>query len=551
MSKIILFILLLIATSCQENNNVTEENKTEEIEEEEDPFAKMVFPNVIDLDDSNYTSVLKKYDQAYVLIYATWCSHCEALMPIYNETANYFKDNNINVTFFKIDGSRSENASVDFVVMAFPRIFFINKGERHKFQGQRTKEGMIYFRNRKLVNDILEIKKLDEVKNIKNIFETDLIILTTIKNKTLKVYESLKEFAEKAIFIDFVSCLSDECLQKYGEDIILLKTFDEKENSYKKDYGNFEDANYNSVQDFASIFSIETGVFVKQHDVNLWFEFDKKVIFYVRNSNNEEETKYDSFFKEMGIKLRKNNTYVFVAAPDGNDIQTRIVQDLLILPDELPCIVYYDANSGDEVSKTHIFKINAPKMSKVNDKYIYRFINRIKEGKIRRDLYSENPLKEPKYIKGMKYVIGRDFDKEITDEKKSNVVLVLYENTESDYEVQFLDVLGNVTEKYKNLPDKKLKFTILNYRLNEPRDINVQDGIFPLAYLYTNAMKETKLLKFTPKNDTETSIEEFENFLKEKLQWDNDETKKEEKEKVEIKNDKDKKEEKELKNEDL
>jgi hypothetical protein len=357
------------------------------------------------------------------------------------------------------------------------------------------------------------------------------------------------EFAEKAIFIDFVSCLSDECIQKYGEDIILLKTFDEKENSYKKDYGNFEDANYNSVQDFASIFSIETGVFAKQHDVNLWFEFDKKVIFYVRDSNNEDDTKYDPFFKEMGFKLRKNNTYVFVASPDGNDIQKRIVQDLLILPDELPCIVYYDANSGDENAKTHIFKINSPKMNKVNDKYIYRFIKRIKEGKIRRDLYSENPLKEPKYIKGMKYVIGRDFDKEITDEKNSNVILVLYENTESDYEIQFLDVLGNVTEKYKNKPEKKLKFTILNYRLNEPRDINAQDGIFPLAYLYTNAMKETKLLKFTPKNDTETSVEEFENFLKEKLNWDIDDSKSEEK--IDIKDDKDKKEEKELKNEDL
>ena len=135
--------------------------------------------------------------------------------------------------------------------------------------------------------------------------------------------------------------------------------------------------------------------------------------------------------------------------------------------------------------------------------------------------------------------------------KNSNVVLVLYENTESDYEVHFLNVLGNVTAKYKNLPEKKLKFTILNYRLNEPRDILVQDGIFPLAYLYTNAMKETKLLKFTPKNDTETSIEEFENFLKEKLEWDSDETKKEGKEKVEVKHDKDKKEEKEHKNEDL
>ena len=545
MSKIFLLLLLLAFTFCQDNGNFEDFQY-----EDEDPFGNMTFPNVYDLDDSNYTEVLKKYDQAYLLIYATWCSHCHLLMPIYNETANYFKNEKINVTFFKIEGSRNQNASVDFVVQAFPRIFFINKGERYKFQGPRTKDGMIYFRERKLVNDFFPIQNLDEIKKVHNVHQTNLSIISTLKNKTTKIYESLLEFAERAIFMDFFTCLSDECLQKYGEDIILLKNFDEKENSYKRDYGKFEDAKYNSVQDFASIYSIETGVFAKQHDINLWFEFDKKVIFYIRDSNNEEDTQYDAFFKEMGKKLRPNNTYVFIMAPDGNQIQRRIVEDLLILPEEFPCIVYYDANSGDPNSKNYIYKINNPKMKKVNDKYIYKFIRKIKEGKIRRNLYSEFPLKEPKYIKGMKYVIGRDFDKEILDEKNFNVVLVLYDDSDTEFETKFLDVMGNITEKYKKHPEKKLKFTILNYQLNEPRDIENKDNVFPVAFLYTNAMKEQKLLRFSPKNETDITIDEFEEFLREKLDWDNAEIKEEKKE--EIKDNKNKEEiKKEDKQEDL
>ena len=526
MSKIFLLLFLLISVFCQNFEDLQFE--------EEDPNENMTYPNVYNLDDSNYTEVLKKYEQSYVLIYASWCTHCHLLLPIFNETANYFKEENINVTFFKIEGSKNQNASVDFVVTAFPRIFFINKGERHKFQGPRNKDGFVYFRERKLVNDFFPIQKLDELKNIKNVFETNLTILSTLKNKTTKIYQSLVEFAQKAIFIDFVSCLSDECLQKYGEDIILLKFFDEKENSYKKDYGNFEDAKYNSVQDFASIFSIETGVFATQHDINLWFEFDKKVLFYIRDSKKEEDTKYDAFFKEMGKKLRKNNTYVFIMSPDGNDIQSRIVEDLLILPEEFPCIVYYDANSGDPNSKNYIFKINSPDMNKVDEKYIFKFLRNIKEGKIRRDLYSEFPLNETKYIKGMKYVIGRDFDKEISDEKNFNVVLVIYDDSESDFEINFLDVMGNLTEKYKNLPEKKLKFTILNYRLNEPRDIYIKDNVLPKAFLYTNAMKEQKLFRFTPKNESEIHIEEFENFLSQKLNWDNGEIKEEKKDEIKL-----------------
>lgn len=559
MSKIFLFLLLLISTYCGENttdNTTFNEtiNYTEAFSnffEDEDPFEKMVFPNIIHLDDSNYSSILEKYDQAYLLIYSTWCAHCRQLMPIYNETANYFKENKINVTFFKLDGGISTNASVDFVVMSFPRIFFINKGNRHKYEGPRSIEGMIYFRNRKLVNDIAEIKKLDEIKNIKNIFDTNITILSTLKNKTSKIYESLKEFADLAIFIEFVSCISDECIEKYGEDILLFKDFDEKVNSYKRDYGKLEDAKYYSVKDFASIYSIETGVFATQHDINMWFEFDKKIIFYIRESDKEEYTQYDSFFKEMGFKLRKNNTYVFIMSPDGNQIQSRIFNDLLILPEEMPCIVYYDANSGDNISQTHIFKINSPDMKKVNEKYINKFITKIKEGKIRRDLFSEPPLKEPKYIKGMKYVIGRDFDKEVTDVKDSNIVLLLYQNYESDFELQFLDVMGNITEKYKNLPDKKLKFTILNYQLNEPRDIEISDYNFPKAFLYTNAMKEQKLFRFRPKNETEITIEEFENFLNDKLNLDIDDIKIKEREEKKEENKDEKKEEKDKKVEDL
>ena len=396
--------------------------------------------------------------------------------------------------------------------MAFPRIFFINKGKRYQFEAQRTKEGLIYFRERKLIEDVNIIQKLDELKNIKNIYDTNLILLSTIKNKTSKIYKSFLDMAEKVMFMDFASCLSEECLQKYGEDIILFKPFDEKVNSYKKDFGKIEEANYNSVIDFASIYAIETGVFAKQHDINLWLEFDKKALFYIRESDKKEYTKYDPFFKEMGFKLRKNNTYILIMSPDGNDIQSRIFSDLLILPEELPCIVYYDPNSGDSISKTKVYKINNPDMTKVNEKYIFKFIKNIKKGKIRRDLYSEPPLKKPKFIRGMKYVIARDFDKEITDVSDRNVLLYINQEFDNPFENQFNDVMGNITEKYKN-SDLNIKFTVFNYRKNEPRDLEINDWTFPKAYLYTNAMKEKKIIKFNHVNESWVTFEEFEDFL--------------------------------------
>ena len=527
MSKYIIFIFLFLSIFCQDNNE-TKVNETHEEEEtefqEENPFLKMDLPNIISVDDSNYTSALKKYDQVYFLIYATWCNHCHQLMPAFNETANYFKEIKENITFLMIDGNSNMNVTMDFNVPAFPRIYFIYKGERYQFKGPRTKEGFIYFRKRKLVGDVFEIQKLDELKNIKNIFDTNLILLSTIKDKTSKIYDSFLQFGDFSLFTDLVSCLSEECLNKYGEDIILLKPFDEKENSYKKDYGKFEDAKNTSVKDFVSIYGIETGAYATQHDVNLWFEFDKKALLYIRLPGFEDQSKYDSFFKDLGYKLRKNNTYTFILTPGGNEVQTLIVNDLLVIPGEFPCIVYYDGNSGDPYAQTHIFKINAADMKNIDEKYIYNFLNDIKSGKRRRDLFSEAPLEKPKYIRGMKYITGRDFDKEITDAKE-NVLLMVYLDSQLDFEFDFFDIIGNMSEKYKNDTEKNLKFTILNLRMNEPRDLDLNENIFPRLFLYTNAMEEKKKIKFVHKNDTETSYEELEEFLAENLKWKNEDAK--------------------------
>ena len=54
---------------------------------------------------------------------------------------------------------------------------------------------------------------------------------------------------------------------------------------------------------------------------------------------------------------------------------------------------------------------------------------------------------------------------------------------------------------------------------NEPRDIDVNDNDFPRAYLFTNALDKKKIIRFTPKNMSELTIKEFENFLSEKLNW--------------------------------
>ena len=178
-------------------------------------------------------------------------------------------------------------------------------------------------------------------------------------------------------------------------------------------------------------------------------------------------------------------------------------------------------------------------MEKINVEFLKQFIQDIKNNKIKRDLFTEFNI-ENKYINGMKYIYGKTYDKDVIEEK-NNVLLGLIEGYEGETEDTFIQILGNLTLKYQNVYEKKIRFNIMNINSNEPRDININENDFPRAYLFTNAMEKKEMIRFTPKNMSELNLEEFETFLIDKLNW-NNYTAKKESEKVTDKKEKDKSE---------
>jgi hypothetical protein len=259
------------------------------------------------------------------------------------------------------------------------------------------------------------------------------------------------------------------------------------------------------------------GAFLQQNDLDLTFEFKKKSIFYIRNSSIIEDTKYDTFFKKLARELRLYDIYTFISSTDGNNLQKSLIDAFSIAPGELPSIFYYDVNTGDPIANIKLYSMRHVNMKKITIDTIKKFIEDIKAGKIKRDLYSELPS-ESKVLNGMKYVIGRTYDQDVINEKK-NVFLAMIEGNSNEDETNFIYIFGNLTQKYQNDEEKKIKFNFMDINKNEPRDIDVNDNDFPRAYLFTNALDRKEMIRFTPKNMSELTIEEFENFLSEKLNW--------------------------------
>lgn len=492
-----------------EDGNATY-NGSEEVEFEDDygdPLQNYNFTNVVSYDDSNYTTI-EKNEIAYVLFYSPYCYHCHQFLPTYIETADYCKENNLNIIFSRIDANANNNASEAYGIDSYPTVFLIFNGKRFRYDGPRTKESLLKFVDRKKNGDIYKITKLEEIKKYQN--ETPIVLLSTIKDKSSMISQSFSNYAENSYDNSFLSCLSEECTKKYGEDVILFKNYDEKEMSYVKYYGKLSDAKDNSVYDFTSIYSVETGAFLTAETIESLVKFNKDGLIYVRNSSDEENVKYDTLFKDLGKELRKDNIYTFVS-DTGESYGTNVGVAFSILPDDLPGVFYYQQNNEDQTSNIKIFSMRHLDMKKVSTSEIKKFIKDVKDGKLRRDLFSED-VAESKMIDGMRYIVGKTFDKYVTDEKR-NVFLAVVGNIE-DNEINFLflEALKNLTKKYE-----ELSFAYINIEKNEPRDILVDENEIPVGYLYTNAMAKKDVIKFVPQNYSDINEEEIVSFLNENL----------------------------------
>jgi hypothetical protein len=361
------------------------------------------------------------------------------------------------------------------------------------------------------------------LKNLEIVLKAYMsILLSTIKDKSLTLYKSLIQFASENSKIEFVSCTSDDCIEKYGQnDLIFFHEGEDKINYYSKDYESVDKATLNSVKNFMSIFHVEYGTLLNhQFKLDMLFENDnKKAIFYFRNSDNKKYTSKDVLFKELGKELRLKNIYTYVLDIKGDKIYDLMTNFFKVSENELPTIIYYDLI--DKKQDSYTYRLMNVKEKNINKKYILDFIDKVKKGKIKRDLYTNFPP-QFKEKDGIRYVVGRSYDKDVIEEKKNVCILFIDEKNKSEKTKNYIEIMVNLTEKYSDDEDMNTVFEMIDGRTNEPRDIMIEKvEDFPLIFLYTNNMKEKKIIKFKPKNNDSVSESEVETFLIDNLEYKN------------------------------
>jgi protein disulfide-isomerase A1 len=100
----------------------------------------VVQTQVIDLDDSNFTSFVEQHPYVFVEFYAPWCGHCKALAPEYEKLGELAKGKDYVIA--KVDATVAEKTAAAFGVEGFPTINFIANGFPIQYKNDRTAVAM-------------------------------------------------------------------------------------------------------------------------------------------------------------------------------------------------------------------------------------------------------------------------------------------------------------------------------------------------------------------------------------------------------------------------
>jgi len=189
--------------------------------------------NVIDLDATNFDSIIKENNLILVEFYAPWCGHCKKLVPEYEKAADELKGV-IAIAKMNADEENNRPVAARYGIKGFPTLkVFRNGGETvSDYEGERTAEAMVSFLKKQNRPAVTTLSSEDVSK-----FATEdkVVIVGFFENTNQPGYSEFKQVAEtlrnKFSFGEVIGATDLAQFELTSlPAVILFKTFDEGKN---------------------------------------------------------------------------------------------------------------------------------------------------------------------------------------------------------------------------------------------------------------------------------------------------------------------------------
>ncbi|XP_013133156.1 PREDICTED: protein disulfide-isomerase A3 [Papilio polytes] len=206
-------------------------------------LCKAAEEDVLDLTDSDFSSLVSEHDTALVMFYAPWCGHCKRLKPEYAQAAGILKNDETPVMLAKVDCTEGGKSTCEkFSVSGYPTLKIFRKGElSQEYNGPRESNGIVKYMRAQVgpsskdlltVADYEAFTSKDEVVVV-GFFEKE----TDLKGEFLKTADKMREE------VTFGHSSAKEVLEKsgYKDNVVLFRPkrlqnkFEESSIEYKGD----------------------------------------------------------------------------------------------------------------------------------------------------------------------------------------------------------------------------------------------------------------------------------------------------------------------------
>ena len=447
--------------------------------------------DIIEINQEN-TQFFNTTKYSIVYFYNKKLPEHKKIIKEFNKAAHLSLDKKLPYKFFKVDIQKYDKIKENINP---PTIKIYTDKKIKLYDAPYDSIKILRYLNKELNGVVFKANSIEEINTFKNEYQLNFLLVSTLDENDSD-YEIFEKFTKiTGSFSDSVNCISNECINEYGKNsIMLIKNYDEKKVKLEGKI------TLNSLHNLIKDYSLEIGGQINKYSFTIITYYNLTSLIYFRDENNKEQLEKDIILKEIG---KENSSLKFFKTDiKGDEFSIELSDFFLLNEKELPTIQIFDP------SKYYNYVIKTKEITKES---IEEFIKEFKEGKLERELNSDAIPEQDVY--SFNTIVGKTFKKIVLQSNKPYLVIFIKNNKKTCPEcIKAAKVFHRVSDKYmKDLKDERFKMGAIDLIYNE---VNREIKEIPLISFY-NVPGKNEPIDF--KGDF--NKKELEEFISETLGW--------------------------------
>jgi protein disulfide isomerase len=401
---------------------------------------------MIELQDSNFETIIKKFNYVAMVAYVPYCADYVAMKPLLMEYSKRLRELDPPVPLGRLHIWNEPETAKKGYYQVTPTMSFWTGGNRVYFDGSRNIEDMVFFAKKWMGNPARDIVNVEHMKKLKERFRA---FTTYLGPESGAHYDNFIKAANSfGNYTEFAQTFDRTITSNYNSEVVIFKQYDEGVTEYTGDY---------------SVESIKE--FVAQNIEPIVISFDEEWasdrIFNQRNSavfffgDNKTSQEYKDFHSSA-VDSRDQILFVYVNVKSTRG--ARLLKHLKIRNIPFP-LIWIVQPEGKDMKKY-------PLTEAIGKDSIRRLIRNFKQDKLTRHLVSGPiPVQKPGEIQ---VVVGDNYREVVLQEGVHVLVMHIITNCVNCHNfVPTFHEAALLLEKYKN---PKIKMVEINVTENDVPD---------------------------------------------------------------------------------